>query len=134
MIAAKKNHLPLVKLFLDSLRGQYEAKLTVLTISQGERLASNTVWLNIVHASYVACLSGHLPIVKYLFESANLFAEYVSTDLPTFQNANSDLNAIHVAAFKANIHMLEYLLSTKFKGSNSSFLNKVFYRKNFFEF
>jgi len=96
-LAAKRNNLELIKLFSSLIRidDSYSLK-------------------QICRASYHACCSGHLEIVKYLFETFKINSEYLLDDKNQTNLIEkislSELNVLHVVCYKANFEIARYLL------------------------
>ncbi len=96
-LAAKRNNLELIKLFSSLIRidDSYSLK-------------------QIYRASYHACCSGHLEIVKYLFETFKINSEYLLDDKNQTNLIEkislSELNVLHVVCYKANFEIARYLL------------------------
>lgn len=136
MISVKRNHLSLVKLFIESIKQrfstlnkkyQYNDSNLIDLLKTNEKCLFT--WMQILHVTYYASTFGHLTILKYLFESFNLFSEYLiieeySKNFYNDQNIFSELNPLHVSSYKANCDIVKFLLDKKFTKSNELFINK----------
>jgi hypothetical protein len=136
MISVKRNHLNLVKLFIESIKQRFSTlnkKYRYNDSNLIDLLKSNekclSTWMQILHVSYYASTFGHFTILKYLFDSFNLFSEYLiieeySKSFYNDQNIFSELNPLHVSSYKANCEIIKFLLDKKFTKSNNLFINK----------
>ncbi len=97
ILAAKRNNLDLIKLFS--------------ALIQKNDLISNN-FKQIRRATYYACCSGHLEVVKFLFETFNLHSELLLDDhVHKNEFKLSELNVLHVVCYKAQFEIAEYLLN-----------------------
>lgn len=97
ILAAKRNNLDLIKLFS--------------ALIQKNDLISNN-FKQIRRATYYACCSGHLEVVKFLFETFNLHSELLLDDhVHKNEFKLSELNVLHVVCYKAQFEIAEFLLN-----------------------
>lgn len=105
ILAAKRNNLDLIKLFSSLINSDHNLK-------------------QVYRACYYASCSGHLEIVKYLFEKFNIKSECLldekSNDL--IEKYLSELNVLHVCCYKAYFDMVEYLLDNS--TNREEFINR----------
>lgn len=120
VLSAKRNYFDLLKLFCESVKKTLSNELSN---TQNE----SKCWEQIRRASYYACCSGHIDVARFLFKTFNLYSEQISDDASWSTGSKSkftELNLLHVACYKANFEIVEFLLSNTQEKHNEAFMNK----------
>lgn len=112
ILASKKNFFAVLKLFVDSVQK-----------------SSSFDQFQVNRAAYYACCSGNLNIAEFLFSTFNLNTENIveesSVNVDTNKcNRFSELNPLHVSCYKADMNIVEFLLTNiKDKSLSIYFIN-----------
>jgi ankyrin repeat protein len=120
IITAKRNFLNLNILFVNFVQNR------CLTAT------SQTCWDQIRRAAYYSVCSGHIEIAQHLFNTFKLNSEQICTDssieldsVPINGNVRfSELNPLHVAAYKAKIEIVQFLFQNTLDIHKEAFKNK----------
>lgn len=119
IIAAKLNNLELVDIFMTIVKRNKE---------KANEISGKNLEKQIRNASYHACNFGNLSIVKYLFEKFDLKSEYLLENQSEAEKSaachdkNFELNVLHIACYKANANIVEFLLANAL--NKKSFINR----------
>lgn len=129
IIAVKRNNFEFVKMFVKSIKSKYE--LVDPDVQTSESLSE--CWKQVQRASYYASCSGHLEILRFIFESFRMRTEHLLHDfrvrtcshlsLSSRLNHFSELNPLHVSCYKANFKIVEFLLENLSAESLETLLN-----------
>ena len=130
LISAKQNLVELNKLFAKSIQRR-SSQLSLESTSDNETLAN--FWEQIRRAAYYSVCFGHLEISEYLFQTFELHSEQICTDFVATCELDSltderkarfsELNPLHVAAYKANLQMVEFLFQNTQSLTRDAFKN-----------
>lgn len=116
IITAKRNFKDLNSLFVNSLLNRFV-----------DYSLSHVYWTQIRRTAYYSICAGHLEIAKHLFKSFNLHSEQICMDERDNGDISrlklSELNPLHVAAYKANLPIVEFLFKNTQETSQELFKN-----------
>lgn len=123
ILAAKRNYLCLLKLFVNDIKCNKCVQTTKTTTTTSDVDNNGYVSKQVRLATYYACYSGNYEVVRYLFESFGLRTEnLIQLSRDYFEIGSllvgerrllkfSELNPLHVCCYKANFEIVEYLLA-----------------------
>ena len=123
IITAKRNHVNLNLLFVNFVKNR--------CVTGVAEISSQTCWDQIRRAAYYSVCSGNLEIAQHLFNTFKLNSEQICTE-PELDSMSinekrfrfSELNPLHVAAYKANFQVVQFLLQNTLEIHKESFKNR----------
>ena len=120
IITAKRNYLNLNKLFLSFIKTRCVTDTSI-----------QTCWDQVRRAAYYSVCLGNMEIAQNLFSTFKLHSLNICTD-PETESLSinekrfrfSELNPLHVAAYKANLHVVQFLFINTLEIYKESFKNR----------